>query len=154
MRLAAPSLALAASTFAATALSQAASADAAEPAACPEAAVSLYFRAGVVEVSGPTEKLIDRLGEAARACAPARVELIASIDPAEGPEATALTLGRLGRVAAALADRGLDPGAIGIRAEAAAPVAGEEPLALREVHVRFRPALAAPTSAPRMSKTI
>src|ERR1041384_6512798 len=82
----------------------AAAAQTVEPAtatdACPRNILKIYFASGDVNASPETEALIGRIGEAASACTPDNLDLVAHFDVSlDGERAVSLALERLARVA-------------------------------------------------------
>jgi hypothetical protein len=76
--------------------------------ACPEGAVSIYFGSGDIAASAQTMAVIERISEAAQACRPDHIDLVAYVNPpVEGEGALSLSLGRLEVVARELAAAGV-----------------------------------------------
>lgn len=115
-------------------------AEAAASADCPWRSVSIYFQQGAAEASAETGELIARAGATAAQCRPARVDLVAHIDPSEGDDALRLALDRLTLISRELTRAGLPATRIRVATEDAARAA-HEGAAGRHVDILLRPSV-------------
>lgn len=97
---------------------QAAPALAGLPAPCPRQPVSVYFASWETEVSPQAQALLGKIREAATACRPDRIDLVAHIDAREeGGEASALSMQRASLIAKELVAAGLPAERIRVAAQ-------------------------------------
>jgi outer membrane protein OmpA-like peptidoglycan-associated protein len=124
--------------------------------ACPNRIVSVYFQQGQAAASPASEELISRISGAAVECRPARVDLVAHLDPSEGEDALRLALDRLSAVTNELTRRGVSALKIRIATQDASRSA-EAGIPGRQVDILIRPTLSsagitAPPPPPAMTE--
>lgn len=109
---------------------------------CPFRSVSVYFQQGAAQASIESGELIARAGATAAQCRPARVDLVAHLDPSEGEDALRLALDRLTLVSREMTRAGYPAMRIRVATEDAARAAHSGAPG-RHVDILLRPSISA-----------
>jgi hypothetical protein len=109
---------------------------------CPSGLVSIYFPESQSSPSRETEELLARVGQMAAECRPARVDIVARLDPDEGDKAVSLALDRLSTVSRELTSHGLPALSIRLGTEDVSRSTGSR-MHSRQVDILFRQSIPA-----------